>query len=192
MPRTQVLAFAYAALQPSSELLNKYMKEIDRLEAEASISQRDHQVLRSSPLAYDELMNLTLGEDSALTEDTLMQTLQRASDDIRKEESAKLVVEQEAHQTTRQDLESSREQSEDVRRRIHWKCQRTASLQARINYLPFGLADASRLRCGSNLAICRFCDVGSCSRTNRSGGGLPHVCESVVRYFRQGNPPTAT
>ena len=136
VPRTQVLAFAYAALQPSSELLNKYMKEIDRLEAEASISQRDHQVLRSSPLAYDELMNLTLGEDSALTEDTVMQTLQRASDDIRKEESAKLVAEQEAHQTTRQDLESSREQSEDVRRRIHWKCQRTASLQARmITYL---------------------------------------------------------
>ena len=136
VPRTQVLAFAYAALQPSSELLNKYMKEIDRLEAEASISQRDHQVLRSSPLAYDELMNLTLGEDSALTEDTVMQTLQRASDDIRKEESAKLVAEQEAHQTTRQDLESSREQSEDVRRRVHWKCQRTASLQARmITYL---------------------------------------------------------
>ena len=119
VPRTQVLAFAYAALQPNLELLTKYMNEIDKLEAKGSISQRDHQVLRSSPLAYDELMNLTLGEDSALTEETLMQTLDRASDEIRKEESAKLIVEQEAHQTTRHDLESSREQSEEMRRMIY-------------------------------------------------------------------------
>ena len=132
VPRTQVLAFAYAALQPSSELLDKYMKEIDRLEAKGILSQRDHQVLRSSPQAYDELMNLTLGEESALTEDTLMLTLERASDDIRKEESAKLVAEQEAHRTTRHNLEDSRDQSEEMRRRIYWKCQHAASLQSRI------------------------------------------------------------
>ena len=132
VPRTQVLAFAYAALQPSVELLNKYMNEIDKLEAKGNISQRDHQVLRSSPLAYDQLMNLTLGEESALTEDTLMQTLKRASDEIRKEESSRLIAEQEAHRTTRHDLESSREQSEEMRRRIYWRCQHTAGLQSRI------------------------------------------------------------
>ena len=133
VPRSQVLAFAYAALQPSLELLNKYLKEIDKLETEGTISLRDHQVLRSSSIAYDQLMNLTLGEESALTEDTLMQTLERATNEIRKEESAKLIAEQEAHRTTRQDLESSREQSEEIRRRIYWKCQHTASLQSRIS-----------------------------------------------------------
>ena len=132
VPRTQVLSFAYAALQPSLEMLNKYMKEIDNLEAEGKISQRDHQLLRSSPLVYDELMNLTLGEDSALTEDTLMQTLERVSNEIRKEESARLVAEQQAHQSTHRDLESVREQSEDMRRGIYWKCQKTSRLQSRI------------------------------------------------------------
>ncbi len=132
VPRTQVLSFAYAALQPSLEMLNKYMKEIDSLEANGKISQRDHQLLRSSPLVYDELMNLTLGEDSALTEDTLMQTLERVSNEIRKEESARLVAEQQAHQTTHHDLDSVREQSEDIRRRIYWKCKKTANLQSRI------------------------------------------------------------
>ena len=132
VPRTQVLAFAYAALQPSLGLLNKYMNAIDKLEAKGNISQRDHQILRSSPLAYDELMNLTLGEDSALTEETLMQALERVSGEIRKKESTKLMAEQEAHRTTRHDLESSREQGEEMRRRIYWKCQTTASLQSRI------------------------------------------------------------
>ena len=132
VPRTQVLSFAYAALQPSLEMLNKYMQEIDNLEVNGKISQRDHQILRSSPLAYDELMNLTLGEDSALTEDTLMQALERVSDGIRKEESARLESEQRAHRITRSDLESAKEQSEEMRRRIYWKCQKTATLQARI------------------------------------------------------------
>ena len=139
VPRTQVLAFAYAALQPSVLLLNKYMSEIDKLEAKGNISQREHQVLRSSPLAYDQLMNLTLGEESALTEDTLMQTLERASSEIRKEESARLTAEQEAHRTTRHDLESSQEQSEEMRRRIYWKCQDTAGLQSRIVAYLLGL-----------------------------------------------------
>ena len=132
VPRTQVLAFAYAALQPSLELLTKYMNEIDKLEAKGNISQHDHQILRSSPLAFDELMNLTLGGDSALTEDTLMRTLERASNEIRKEESAKLIVEQEAHQATRHDLKSSREQGEEIRRKLYWKCQKTSSFHSRI------------------------------------------------------------
>ncbi len=146
VPRTQVLSFAYAALQPSLDMLNKYMKKIDSLEAKGKISQRDHQVLRSSPIVYDELMNLTLGEDSALTEDTMMQTLERVSDEIRKEESARLVSEQQAHQTTRRDLESAREQSEDMRRRLYWKCKKTATLQSSVIVYLLGfmiLADLS-------------------------------------------------
>ena len=38
------------------------MREIDRLEEQGKISERDHQLLRSSSIAYDELMNLKLGD----------------------------------------------------------------------------------------------------------------------------------
>ena len=71
IPVTELLAFAYAALEPSTVLMDKYLKEVEKLEAQGEISARDHQVLRSSQLAHAELMNLTLGEEGALTEQTV-------------------------------------------------------------------------------------------------------------------------
>ena len=191
MPRTQVLAFAYAALQPNLELLTKYMNEIDKLEAKGSISQRDHQVLRSSPLAYDELMNLTLGEDSALTEETLMQTLDRASDEIRKEESAKLIVEQEAHQTTRHDLESSREQSEEMRRMIYWKCQNTSNFQSRIVAYLLGFLMLADLGAGVILPFFGSATLALVVVPVVLAMGLLTFVSRLVRDFRQGDSPTA-
>ena len=98
IPTTQVLAFSYAALKPSSELLGKYMKEMDKLEQKGTITARDHQLLRSSPLAQDKLIHLTLGEDAALTAETVMQTLERVSIEIKKEESEKFIKELVCHQ----------------------------------------------------------------------------------------------
>ena len=87
VPRTQLMAISYAALQPSRELLGKYMSEIERLENEGAISERDHQLLRSSPMVSKELMNLTLGSDELLTEETVTEILERVTDEIKKEET---------------------------------------------------------------------------------------------------------
>ena len=100
VPTTQLLAFSYAALAPSGELLDKYLREIDRLENQGTITEQDHQVLRSSPFVYPELMHLTLGQDAALTTETITKTLERVSSEIKKEESKKLMAEQQAHQET--------------------------------------------------------------------------------------------
>ena len=108
IPTTQLLAFSYAALEPSAELLSKYLKEIDKLEDQGTINERDHQLLRSSP-AYDELMDLTLGEDSALTEKTIEQTLEHVVNEIEKEESEKLTKERREHQRTQDELNSQHE-----------------------------------------------------------------------------------
>ncbi len=121
IPRTQVLAAAYAALQPSTQLLNKYMAEIDKLETQGKISERDHQLLRSSPLAHDELMGLTLGEDAALTEETVTQTLERVSSEIKKEESGKLALEQEQHEKTRDALILQKSRNQTTISNIYWR-----------------------------------------------------------------------
>jgi hypothetical protein len=55
LPKTEILAFSYAALQPSAEWLNKYLAEIDRLERRGTISARDHQLARSSMLTVHSL-----------------------------------------------------------------------------------------------------------------------------------------
>jgi len=126
LPMTEMLAFSYAALQPSKELLDKYMGEIDKLEKQGKITTRDHQLLRSSQLAQDELMNLTLGEEDALTEQTVTETLKRVTDEITREESVKYQAEQASHRQTQQTLVSERAKTQLVQERLYWRCRRKA------------------------------------------------------------------
>ena len=130
LPMREVLAFSYAALQPSKELLDKYMEEIDKLEKRGSITPRDHQLLRSSHLAQAELMNLTLGEEGALTEQTVSEMLRRATEEIKKEENDKYRLEHAAHQETRKQLAEQRTTSKLVQERLYWRCRRRATVCA--------------------------------------------------------------
>ena len=122
VPMTELLAVSYAALQPSVELFEKYLSEIDKLEKQGEITARDHQLLRSSQLAQTELMNLTLGEEDALTEQTVTETLRRVTEEIKKEESNKYRMEREAHQKTQKQLAEQRKIKERVQERLYWRC----------------------------------------------------------------------
>ena len=126
LPMTQLLAFSYAALEPPTPLWSKYLDEIDKLETKGKISERDHQLLRSSPHVYPELMHLTLGQDAALTEETVTETLQRVSSEIRKEESQRLESEEKAHQKTRNDLTAQQGRNQQLASTLYWRCQRQA------------------------------------------------------------------
>ena len=126
IPTTQLLAFSYAALEPSDEFLSKYMAEIDRLERSGEITERNHQLLRSTERAIPEVMHITLGVDSALTKETVTQTLERVSSELKKEESDKLASEQKAHQRTRDELDSQRDQNSEIRNNLYWKNYRKA------------------------------------------------------------------
>ena len=130
IPKTQLLAFSFAALMPSRKLLDKFMTEIDRLESSGSIAARDHQLLRSSQLVNSELMHLTLGEDTALTSETVMQTLKRVTGEIRKEETAKIVKEEEAHRATQASLSTQVTQNKAMREIICRRCFRIANIIA--------------------------------------------------------------
>ena len=140
IPQTQMLAIAYAALQPSAKLLNRFMVEMDRLENQGRISERDHQLLRSSPRVPDELMYLTLGEDRALTDETMVQTLERVSSDITKEVSEKLNLEQAQHQKTRDELEAQRSRNQEITSNLYWRCRSKAKAVAWISSMTITLA----------------------------------------------------
>ncbi len=130
IPMAELLAFSYAALEPSMELLEKYLSEIDKLEKQGKITARDHQLLRSSQLAQTELMNLTLGEEEALTEQTVTETLRRVTEEIKKEESNKYKMERGAHGETRKQLAEQRKIKKDVQERLYWHCRRRATVYA--------------------------------------------------------------
>ena len=131
IPQTQLLAFSYAALKPSSQLLSKFMDEIDKLLARKSITERDHQLLRSSPKIVPELMRQTLGEVSNVNEGAVQRTHERVTADITKEASEKLEQEQDAHHQTRVSLDYEMEQNEKFVENLYWQCQRDGSLMAK-------------------------------------------------------------
>lgn len=146
LPTIEVLAFSYAALQPSRELLDKYLQEAEKLERKGKISERDHQLLRSSTLAQEELLKLTMGDEAALNESTVMETLQRVSSEIKKEESQKLSAEQEEHGGTRATLASERTTKKKLQARLYWQCQRKAkNFSGFISALLVGLLIAGLL-----------------------------------------------
>jgi len=126
LPMTEAIAFSYAALQPSKELLDKYMTEIEKLERDGTISEEDHQLLRSSELARKELMNLTMGEEQAITEKTITETLDRIKDDIKKEEKKKYQAEYKEHQKTVDRLREEREKRKKLHEGIFWRCKKRA------------------------------------------------------------------
>ncbi|MFH2036447.1 MAG: hypothetical protein ABIJ45_08595 [Candidatus Zixiibacteriota bacterium] len=151
LPMTEVLAFCYAALQPSKELLERYLGEIDKLENQGNITARDHQLLRSSYLAQDELMTLTLGEEHALTAQTVTETLKRVEAEIKKEESEKYREEQAAHRKTQEQLAEQREKNKDVQKRLYWRCLKRARLCASILSIVIVVLLACGLAAGTGL-----------------------------------------
>lgn len=126
LPITEVLAYCYAALQPTREFLEKFLSEIEKLEKNGRITSRDHQLLRSSVYAQDISMMLTLGEDAALTEERISETLARVTSEIKKEEEDKLKNEQEAHMQTQEELEAAKVEKEALQKRIYWSCMKRA------------------------------------------------------------------
>jgi len=73
-------------------------------------------------------MRLTLGDDAALTEEAVIETLQRVSSEIKKEESQKFSAEREAHQRTHDELVSERAEKAKLQERLYWRCRRQARL----------------------------------------------------------------
>ena len=132
VPTSQLLAFSYAALEPSSELLGKYLREIDRLESQGIITERDHQLLRSSPLVYGEIMHRTLGDESALTDEAVTETLRRVSGDIKKEETLRFDTERDAHLETLSELSNQRARNQEIIGRLYWRCRSRAKIFARV------------------------------------------------------------
>ena len=125
----EVMAYSYAAVQPSAALMDKFLKEIDKLRAKGSISQRDHLLLRSTS-TYDNLMDLTLGDEAALTDESMRQMLERATAEIEGEQAEKMSEERVAHEKTRAELAVSVLEARRLRDRLYRGCKMKARVVA--------------------------------------------------------------
>ena len=122
LPKVEVLAYSYAALQPSNGILNKFLLEVDKLEKSETISPRDHQLLRSDIRVNDELMDLTLGDEAALTEETISEILERVTAEIKEEETGRVILEKRAHEQTKIIRDRVYDENRKMLQAIYWRC----------------------------------------------------------------------
>ena len=90
LPTRQLLARAYAALQPSDALLEKYLSEAERLRKAGKVTERDYLLLRSSDDLLRRVTEATLNDPDAFTEGTLDEVREREMDAIRQAASARV------------------------------------------------------------------------------------------------------
>jgi len=130
LPQAELLAYSYAALQPSRAFLERFLEKINKLQAQGRISERDHQLLRSSTIAQEELMGLTLGNEDSLTEETVIEILRRVTNEIKQEEAAKVAREIDSHRETKTMLEQTKAELSKLQKKIYWKCKRKSQICA--------------------------------------------------------------
>jgi len=88
LPEKETLALCYAALEPSKVLFRKYVEMMEQLRSTGNISEQDHAILRLSPVAQRELMDVTLGDEKALTGVGLKEVLNRVKESLVDEQKA--------------------------------------------------------------------------------------------------------
>lgn len=82
LPSKIMTANCYAALRPSEKLWNRFLHELDGLQESGKITPEQHQYMRYELKVRDELMNFTLGDESALSETQIYQLLDMHTEQI--------------------------------------------------------------------------------------------------------------
>jgi len=150
LPRFEIIAACYAAMNPPDALWSAYLAEIDKLKELGDISARDHELLRFSLRARDELMNLTLGSEEAFSERTVSQILERVQSEITaekdallekqlsehkaeteriaKEAEARIEAERARFLSAKAELEEAAARHTSISKRLYWICDRASGV----------------------------------------------------------------
>lgn len=127
-PKIELLAIAYAAMQPPERFWKKYLDECSKLADSGDITTENLQILRSRYVNPQELMNLTLGEDDALSAETIIEILRVAVSSIQQEEHAKTLEEESAHRKTKEQLKKQYDEINNIRDAMRSQCRKTAKI----------------------------------------------------------------
>jgi len=124
LPRKQMLANSFAALNPPDKLWRRFLAEIRRLHAAGDITDEDVGLLVFSSEARSELVDLTLGEVEAFAEGTVPEVLEAAR------ASARLGVETELSEKT-QEFDAERKRREEAERRAEQEASQRKAAEMR-------------------------------------------------------------
>ena len=129
LQRIELLSMAYLSLQPSNELLQKYLTEIEKMQQDDLLSDSDYFLL-TCQINNSELVEYTLGNEEALTSETIMSLLERIKTEMRGEEALKLASEELNHEKTKtellitkKELNESKSELSKITEKISWNAK---------------------------------------------------------------------
>ncbi len=135
LPQREVIAYCYAALQPSSKLWIKYLDELEKLRGESAISERDHQLLRFTLKAEEELMGMTLGEDEELNGLSILQIRDRLVSEIASEKDEALLLERQKSKAVTEQLKSVEIEKNALEGRYYWIASRVGRCAGKLVWI---------------------------------------------------------
>ncbi len=158
LTRKQIVADFYAALQPDDAFRQRYLKEVEKLSSGGAYSADDVFLLRHALEAKTVAMQLTIGDESAFTQGTLVEVLDvlreniqgearreleseraRATEEIERERSVARGATSHAEQLATQ-LEQSRIKRKAQADRIELRSMRIAKFTTKAISAPLGVA----------------------------------------------------
>ncbi len=107
LSRTELLSSCHAAMRPPQSVWRQYVIEVDRLKGEGRFSEQDHEILRLSLKAPEELMEVTQGEVSGITEANLRTILNRLEQTYAEEKQAEIERLKSEQQRIQKDLDGA-------------------------------------------------------------------------------------
>ncbi|WP_146233354.1 hypothetical protein [Arthrobacter psychrolactophilus] len=118
LPRRQILADCFAALEPGKRLWERYLVEIDRLGIAGKASESDLMILRYSTEAERGLMERTLGNPANVNSESVTEILEKAKAELAKPSLEARDNAMASELEAREELLGTREILRDKERRI--------------------------------------------------------------------------
>ncbi|ABK17585.1 hypothetical protein [Syntrophobacter fumaroxidans] len=128
LPTKELMAACYAAMEPTASLWTKYLRELDLLRLKGTLTPDDHALLRASPVVAKELMDLTLGNEEALSGGSIRIILERVKADLVKEKEQALAVGEKELRTVTAERNILRLEAENLKTNIFWYSQKIAKI----------------------------------------------------------------
>lgn len=109
--KSKLLADCYAALQPSKQLLDKYIESLESAKNLGEIDEKKYLFMRSHSMVNDALMNVTKGDYARFNDKTYLDVYEEIKSEAKKD----YLDEAEKHTATLQKLQTSEEHNANLK-----------------------------------------------------------------------------
>jgi hypothetical protein len=118
LPRKQIIADCFAALEPGAAVWARYMEEMNRLEERGEVEEQQFFFLRYSLEAKKALMDITSGNPAGVTAEVVQQVMERVRTDIAAPLTNELLAERRRREAAESSTTAARAEQKDSANRL--------------------------------------------------------------------------